>query len=81
MATRFSSLITGLTLSERSLRFLATSTAVRRIPVPKNITITTMTQYKLDYPFKIAVKAQHMGNALPETLGSQGINQVHIAEP
>ncbi|TVY90341.1 2,3-bisphosphoglycerate-independent phosphoglycerate mutase [Lachnellula willkommii] len=47
---------------------------------PKNITLTTMTQYKLDYPFPIAFKPQHMGNVLAETLGSQGVNQVHVAE-
>jgi 2,3-bisphosphoglycerate-independent phosphoglycerate mutase len=39
-----------------------------------------MTQYKLDYPFKIAFKPQHMGNVLAETLGTQGLNQVHVAE-
>lgn len=49
-------------------------------PYPKDITITTMTQYKLDYPFTIAFKPQHMGNVLAETLGSQGVKQVHVAE-
>jgi len=49
-------------------------------PYPKNITLTTMTQYKLDYPFEIAFKPQHMGNVLAETLGTQGVNQVHVAE-
>lgn len=39
-----------------------------------------MTQYKLDYPFAIAFKPQHMGNVLAETLGTQGVNQVHVAE-
>ncbi len=39
-----------------------------------------MTQYKLDYPFTIAFKPQHMGNVLAETLGKQGVNQVHVAE-
>jgi 2,3-bisphosphoglycerate-independent phosphoglycerate mutase len=47
---------------------------------PKNITLTTMTQYKLDYPFQIAFKPQHMGNVLAETLGTQGVKQVHVAE-
>jgi 2,3-bisphosphoglycerate-independent phosphoglycerate mutase len=47
---------------------------------PKNTTLTTMTQYRLDYPFMIAFKPQHMGNVLAETLGSQGINQVYVAE-
>jgi len=49
-------------------------------PYPKNITLTTMTQYKLDYPFAIAFKPQHMGNVLAETLGTQGVKQVHVAE-
>lgn len=49
-------------------------------PYPKDITITTMTQYKLDYPFQIAFKPQHMGNVLAETLGKQGVKQVHVAE-
>jgi 2,3-bisphosphoglycerate-independent phosphoglycerate mutase len=49
-------------------------------PYPENITLTTMTQYKLDYPFPIAFKPQHMGNVLAETLGTQGVNQVHVAE-
>lgn len=47
---------------------------------PKNITLTTMTQYKLDYPFEVAFTPQRMGNVLAETLGSQGVNQVHVAE-
>ena len=49
-------------------------------PYPKNINLTTMTQYKLDYPFTIAFKPQHMGNVLAETLGTQGVKQVHVAE-
>jgi len=47
---------------------------------PKDLTLTTMTQYKLDYPFKIASPPQHMGNVLAETLGTQGVEQVHVAE-
>lgn len=50
------------------------------IVYPKNITLTTMTQYKLDYPFELAFKPQHMGNVLAETLGKQGVRQVHVAE-
>jgi len=48
-------------------------------PYPK-ITLVTMTQYKLDYPFEIAFKPQHMGNVLAEWLGKQSVEQVHIAE-
>ncbi|KAH8880352.1 hypothetical protein GQ53DRAFT_670062 [Thozetella sp. PMI_491] len=49
------------------------------IPYPK-ITLVTMTQYKLDYPFEIAFKPQHMGNVLAEWLGKQNVEQVHVAE-
>lgn len=48
-------------------------------PYPK-INLVTMTQYKLDYPFEIAFKPQHMGNVLAEWLGKQDVEQVHIAE-
>ncbi|KAK1783322.1 BPG-independent [Copromyces sp. CBS 386.78] len=57
---------------------------VDRSPLPDfpfpNIKLVTMTQYKLDYPFEIAFKPQHMGNVLAEWLGKQGVKQVHIAE-
>ncbi|KAK0725425.1 BPG-independent [Lasiosphaeris hirsuta] len=57
---------------------------VDRSPRPEfpypNIKLVTMTQYKLDYPFEIAFKPQHMGNVLAEWLGKQNIKQVHIAE-
>ncbi|AEO59989.1 hypothetical protein MYCTH_2315941 [Thermothelomyces thermophilus ATCC 42464] len=48
-------------------------------PYPK-VNLVTMTQYKLDYPFEIAFKPQHMGNVLAEWLGKQGVEQVHVAE-
>ncbi|KAJ4388087.1 hypothetical protein N0V93_008692 [Gnomoniopsis smithogilvyi] len=48
-------------------------------PYPK-INLVTMTQYKVDYPFEIAFKPQHMGNVLAEWLGKQEVEQVHIAE-
>ncbi|KAK2021762.1 2,3-bisphosphoglycerate-independent phosphoglycerate mutase [Colletotrichum zoysiae] len=47
---------------------------------PKIRTLVTMTQYKVDYPFEVAFKPQHMGNVLAEWLGKQGVEQVHIAE-
>jgi 2,3-bisphosphoglycerate-independent phosphoglycerate mutase len=50
------------------------------LPYPKNIHITTMTQYKTDYPFPIAFPPQHMGNVLAEWLGKQDIKQCHVAE-
>ncbi|KAM0798673.1 2,3-bisphosphoglycerate-independent phosphoglycerate mutase [Usnea florida] len=49
-------------------------------PYPKNISITTMTQYKTDYPFPIAFRPQHMGNVLAEYLAAQSIKQCHVAE-
>ena len=49
-------------------------------PYPSNISITTMTQYKTDYPFPIAFRPQHMGNVLAEYLGSHSIKQCHVAE-
>ena len=49
-------------------------------PYPKNVSITTMTQYKTDFPFPIAFAPQHMGNVLAEWLGKQKLKQCHIAE-
>ncbi|KAI9830197.1 MAG: hypothetical protein M1826_004999 [Phylliscum demangeonii] len=49
-------------------------------PYPKKIHITTMTQYKTDYPFPIAFPPQHMGNVLAEWLSTKGIKQCHVAE-
>ncbi|KAI0154537.1 BPG-independent [Xylariaceae sp. FL1272] len=49
-------------------------------PYPKDITLTTMTQYKIGYPFDIAFEPQRMGNVLAEWLGKQEVRQVHIAE-
>ncbi|KAI8096986.1 2,3-bisphosphoglycerate-independent phosphoglycerate mutase [Halteromyces radiatus] len=48
--------------------------------VPKNIEIVTMTQYKSDYPFKVAFPAQQMDNVLAEWLGKNDVPQMHIAE-
>ncbi|KAL1975588.1 hypothetical protein VTN31DRAFT_3980 [Thermomyces dupontii] len=47
---------------------------------PKDIHITTMTQYKTDYTFPIAFPPQHMGNVLAEWLSKKGLKQSHIAE-
>jgi len=49
-------------------------------PYPKDISITTMTQYNVLYPFNIAFRPQHMGNVLAEYLGSKDIKQCHVAE-
>ncbi|KAJ5095600.1 hypothetical protein NUU61_004956 [Penicillium alfredii] len=49
-------------------------------PYPKDISITTMTQYKTDYTFPVAFPPQHMGNVLAEWLGKKSLQQCHIAE-
>lgn len=49
-------------------------------PYPKNIAITTMTQYKTDYPFPIAFPPQRMGDVLAEWLAKKGTKQCHVAE-
>lgn len=49
-------------------------------PYPKNMHITTMTQYKTDYKFPIAFPPQHMGNVLAEWLGKKNLKQCHVAE-
>lgn len=48
-------------------------------PYPK-VAITTMTQYKVDYPFPIVSKPQVMDDVLAEWLGKQNVEQVHVAE-
>ncbi|KAL4879660.1 BPG-independent protein [Aspergillus karnatakaensis] len=47
---------------------------------PKNIHLTTMTQYKTDYTFPVAFPPQHMGNVLAEWLGKKDVQQCHVAE-
>ncbi|KAG2207757.1 hypothetical protein INT47_011877 [Mucor saturninus] len=49
-------------------------------PVPKNLEVFTMTQYKSDFPFKIAFPAQSMDNVLAEWLAKNDVPQCHIAE-
>ncbi|KAJ3115200.1 hypothetical protein HDU96_001046 [Phlyctochytrium bullatum] len=48
--------------------------------VPKNLSITTMTQYKADFPFALIFPPQKMDNVLGEWLGKHQIPQCHIAE-
>ncbi|KAI8138636.1 2,3-bisphosphoglycerate-independent phosphoglycerate mutase [Fennellomyces sp. T-0311] len=48
--------------------------------VPKNLEIFDMTQYKSDFPFKVAFEPQQMDNVLAEWLSKNGIAQMHIAE-
>lgn len=49
-------------------------------PYPKDILLTTMTQYKTDYTFPIAFQPQHMGNVLAEWLAKHKVKQCHVAE-
>lgn len=49
-------------------------------PYPKDIYITTMTQYKTDYPFLVAFPPQRMHDVLAEWLAKKGIKQCHVAE-
>jgi len=49
-------------------------------PYPKNIHLTTMTQYNTKYTFPVAFPPQHMGNVLAEWLAKQGLKQCHVAE-
>ncbi|KAI8807252.1 2,3-bisphosphoglycerate-independent phosphoglycerate mutase [Cladochytrium replicatum] len=49
--------------------------------VPKDISITTFTQYKADYPFPNIFPPQKMDNVLSEVIGKiHNLPQVHIAE-
>ncbi|KAJ3065400.1 2,3-bisphosphoglycerate-independent phosphoglycerate mutase [Quaeritorhiza haematococci] len=47
---------------------------------PKDISITTMTQYKADFPFPTIFPPQAMDNVLAEWLDKHEIPQCHIAE-
>jgi 2,3-bisphosphoglycerate-independent phosphoglycerate mutase len=46
--------------------------------VPKDLSITSMTQYKADFPFKLIFPAQTMDNVLAEWLGKQNVPQCHV---
>ncbi|KAI8819706.1 BPG-independent [Fimicolochytrium jonesii] len=47
---------------------------------PKNIAITSMTQFKADFPFPVIFPPQTMTNVLGEWLAKQQVPQCHIAE-
>ncbi|KAF2266150.1 hypothetical protein CC78DRAFT_578474 [Lojkania enalia] len=49
-------------------------------PYPKDIHLTTMTQYNVKYTFPIAFPPQRMNDVLAEWLSKQGIKQCHVAE-
>ncbi|KAF2731728.1 hypothetical protein EJ04DRAFT_471430 [Polyplosphaeria fusca] len=49
-------------------------------PYPKDIHLTTMTQYNVKYTFPAAFSPQRMGNVLAEWLSKKGLKQCHVAE-
>ncbi|KAF9350014.1 hypothetical protein BGX26_011757 [Mortierella sp. AD094] len=59
---------------------LGISPAPMEVKLPKNLHITTMTQYKSDYPFPVAFPAQSMTNVLAEWLAARKVPQCHVAE-
>ncbi|KAI8916348.1 2,3-bisphosphoglycerate-independent phosphoglycerate mutase [Gorgonomyces haynaldii] len=48
--------------------------------VPKNLGITTMTQYKSEFPFPVVFPPQVMDNVLAEWIAKQKLRQMHVAE-
>jgi 2,3-bisphosphoglycerate-independent phosphoglycerate mutase len=46
----------------------------------KNLRITSMTQYKADYPFPVLFEQQKMTNVMGEWLAHLNVPQMHIAE-
>lgn len=50
------------------------------VPIPANLEIFTMSQYKKEFPFKVAFPPQAMTNVLAEWLAKKGIKQAHVAE-
>ncbi|KAJ3326732.1 hypothetical protein HDU76_012688 [Blyttiomyces sp. JEL0837] len=71
----------------RSDRMRELSSAIGILPtpfevkrVPQDISITSMTQYKSDFPFALIFPPQKMDNVLGEWLGKKSIPQCHIAE-
>ncbi|EMR08329.1 2,3-bisphosphoglycerate-independent phosphoglycerate mutase [Pneumocystis murina B123] len=59
---------------------LGVDSTLTSLQIPKNLSITTMTQYKVDYPFPVAFPPQKMDNVLAEWLSKKGILQSHVAE-
>ncbi|KAJ4348462.1 uncharacterized protein N0V89_009836 [Didymosphaeria variabile] len=49
-------------------------------PYPKDISLTTMTQYNQKFPYPMAFPPQKMNDVLAEWLAKQGVKQCHIAE-
>jgi 2,3-bisphosphoglycerate-independent phosphoglycerate mutase len=49
-------------------------------PYPKDISLTTMTQYNVKYTFPVAFPPQRMDDVLADWLSKKGIKQCHVAE-
>jgi 2,3-bisphosphoglycerate-independent phosphoglycerate mutase len=49
-------------------------------PYPKDISVTTMTQYNTSFPYAIAFPPQRMDDVLAEWLAKKGLKQCHVAE-
>jgi 2,3-bisphosphoglycerate-independent phosphoglycerate mutase len=47
--------------------------------IPEGLEIYTMSQYKKEFPFKVAFPPQAMTNVLAEWLGAKGVKQAHVA--
>ncbi|TPX36736.1 phosphoglycerate mutase (2,3-diphosphoglycerate-independent) [Synchytrium microbalum] len=67
------------------MREIAQALGVEPLPfetsvVPKDLSITTMTQYKSDFPFLTLFPPQSMHNCLADWLAKQSTPQCHIAE-
>ncbi|KAI8615471.1 metalloenzyme [Chytriomyces sp. MP71] len=67
------------------MRELSSALGIQPMPfeaekVPKDLSITTMTQYKADFPFANIFPPQKMDNVLAEWLGKLRVPQCHIAE-
>ncbi|KAG2024142.1 phosphoglycerate mutase, variant 2 [Coprinopsis cinerea AmutBmut pab1-1] len=53
---------------------------IEGLTVPKDLGIFTMSQYKKEFPFKVAFPPQAMTNVLAEWLAKKGLRQAHVAE-
>ncbi|KAK0200296.1 cofactor-independent phosphoglycerate mutase [Desarmillaria ectypa] len=51
-----------------------------KVTIPKDLSITTMSRYNIEFPFHVAFPPQGMTNVLAECLSKHGIKQAHIAE-
>jgi len=53
---------------------------LENFPYPKDVHLTTMTQYNVSFPYPIAFPPQKMGNVLAEWLSKKELKQCHVAE-